>query len=597
MKQRAAMAWKEWHEIRAFLWIALGVFVGLPIIGGFESQLQYSKHFELSATPWVIAFGGVLAVFVAVGATCRDLNGSLEDFWRSCPVSAASWMRMKYAVGLTVVLIACSLPLVLEWALSTQENHAFLYPLALAPIWAVQYSLGFLAGSLIRRTGRAAMVALGAMLLIYFLPVLLPPLKWFGLDEDSDQATTITFFVVAMALVRLFFSMAVLAVTRGWRIEFGRKTMCASIALAFLILFGTTAYKLGTNMPILQQVAVAPDENICLIRCQGNQGFFITRRFYEKPNPTPDDPWQVDTEYRTFEITPSGIRLGAPSPLKDQGSWIWPRSVSPLGYPNISYRVDESDDGDTEKWSLHIGILGQHASDSILPLWTQPVPDAYEHDNWLVTYATQNRLYVIGRRLATLDITQPATPKVISIVPFSFSLAPSAGAGAQKIIQPLPPAPDLTPRQRLEAVFNTRSWQDCLQGDTLCQMYVDRSFAYRLTKLTPIAATFEKIGEYDPSILESVFGGFDYGSMQMQNGLLYTSDGPNWNVWWNWGRSWRGFNPHVTVFDTRGPHPLRVVGHFAAPGAGIAYPLPDGNVLVGGNHLWLVGPPPRRDQN
>jgi hypothetical protein len=49
----------------------------------------------------------------------------------------------------------------------------------------------------------------------------------------------------------------------------------------------------------------------------------------------------------------------------------------------------------------------------------------------------------------------------------------------------------------------------------------------------------------------------------------------------------------MTIFDARGPNPLRRVGHFAAPGARFAEPLGDGRAVVaGGNHLWLVGAPP-----
>ena len=114
VKQFTSLAWKEWHEARAFLWIGLGVFVGLPAVAGLEWMLQYSKHFEINTIPWVIAFGGLLAVFVAVGATCRDFSGHLEDFWRSRPVGIVWWMIVKYVVGLAVVLLACAIPLAMR---------------------------------------------------------------------------------------------------------------------------------------------------------------------------------------------------------------------------------------------------------------------------------------------------------------------------------------------------------------------------------------------------------------------------------------------------------------------------------------------------
>jgi len=81
--------------------------------------------------------------------------------------------------------------------------------------------------------------------------------------------------------------------------------------------------------------------------------------------------------------------------------------------------------------------------------------------------------------------------------------------------------------------------------------------AYRLTKLTDTAATFQKIGVHEPTLLERFFGQSYYQEMRMQNGLVYLAIGYQFS---------QAINPSVSVFDTRGPHPLRMVGHFAAPG-------------------------------
>ena len=98
-------------------------------------------------------------------------------------------------------------------------------------------------------------------------------------------------------------------------------------------------------------------------------------------------------------------------------------------------------------------------------------------------------------------------------------------------------------------------------------------------------ATFEKVGQYQSSPLESIAGADNSSVLQLQNGLLYASGG------WN-GRS-DVLNQSISVYDTRGAHPMRMAGHFAAPGASVVCPLPDGRALVGGSKLWVVGPPPR----
>lgn len=49
----------------------------------------------------------------------------------------------------------------------------------------------------------------------------------------------------------------------------------------------------------------------------------------------------------------------------------------------------------------------------------------------------------------------------------------------------------------------------------------------------------------------------------------------------------------VTVYDIRQPQQIRRVGHYAVPNEQLLAisPLPDGNILVGGNKLHIVAPP------
>ena len=106
--------------------------------------------------------------------------------------------------------------------------------------------------------------------------------------------------------------------------------------------------------------------------------------------------------------------------------------------------------------------------------------------------------------------------------------------------------------------------------------------AFRLTGLTDDRATFVRVGAYTPTLLQRLAGaGGEYG-VSLANGLIY-ADG------FNGGRL---FNSSVSVIDPGGDRPMRMVGHFAAPGASCIRPLPDGRSLVGGGHtLWLVGRP------
>src|SRR5947209_7188743 len=83
MKQLGAIFWKEWHDARWFLAVALLLFIGMPAIGALEARFTYNSRFDLNASIWVIPLGGILAILTAIGITCRDLGSRLEEFWLS----------------------------------------------------------------------------------------------------------------------------------------------------------------------------------------------------------------------------------------------------------------------------------------------------------------------------------------------------------------------------------------------------------------------------------------------------------------------------------------------------------------------------------
>ena len=218
--------------------------------------------------------------------------------------------------------------------------------------------------------------------------------------------------------------------------------------------------------------------------------------------------------------------------------------------------------------------------------------------DWPTLYVWQNRLYVIGERLAVFDISDAAHPKWILSVPFGYSADDHLLAmGTERAEVLLPPVQGLPARQRLEVALRSRSVES-LEGDTLCVATDHGLILYRLTKLTDKVAVFEKAGESKRSILEGLFGQGWWRGISLSNGLAYTSEEASWNP----GRfelstqlaDMSSINPHISVYDTRGAEPMRLIGHFAAPGVEMVCPLPDGSAIVGGTHLWLVGAPARR---
>jgi len=587
MKRLTALVWKEWHETRIFLWIGLGIFIGLPMVGGLEEILRssFTRRFEIFASPWVMMFGGFLAILVAVGSTCRDLGGRLEDFWRSRPVGFTSWLLVKYFVGLMVVLLACLLPLALELTLDRDKNANKI--IAWFPcLWAALYSLGFLAGCLVRRVAHAVMLALAAMLLVYFLPVILPPLEWLNCSIIMDidmyrppwSSQTVEFAAGMLGLAVLVLILSLLAVRLNWCLETGRNMMYGSVSMVLLILFSSAAYQLGTNLPVLQQIPLPGDEIVTAVRCDGQRGFVMSEQHQQGLRYAP----LIGLVFRKLDLTAAGIKLGRAIRVSAT-QYDYGQSCPVLSCPNHPEVVYFLDSVSSERTIVELKVctLDEQTYVPAQRLWDFK-PKFYALPQM---YAWHDRLYVLGERLTILDISQPLAPRIISDIPSNW-LSSWPERERDPVVW-LPPVPELPPRQRLAAMagdINDVAWD----GETLCRGDWTGVEACRLTKLTDNSAFFDKVGEHRWALLERALGNrYYYSDAKLQNGLLYYLAASGGNV--------GGTNPCISIFDTRGPQPLRLIGHFAAQGAEVVCPLPDGRAIVGGSQLWLVGPPPHRD--
>ena len=176
MTPTTALLWKEWREVRWFVWVGLGVFLGLPLIGAAQAYwLMNQRNVPVLAFPWVIGLGGVLAVFIAVGITCQDLNDRLLTFWQSRPISTGPWILTKYLTGLMALLVVCTVPLMVEAATEHRMDSGFAAILLWHPfLLATLYSIAFVFGVLVRRMAHAAMLSLAGALLVYFPAVRAP---------------------------------------------------------------------------------------------------------------------------------------------------------------------------------------------------------------------------------------------------------------------------------------------------------------------------------------------------------------------------------------------------------------------------------------
>jgi hypothetical protein len=339
-------------------------------------------------------------------------------------------------------------------------------------------------------------------------------------------------------------------------------------------------------LPVLQQVNLPNETGVMLIRCDGTHGIIVNDESLLLAN----NQYVRDIRLRNFDLTSSGIVLGSTAekspifPYWDEREVAWAPEHLDIQY-FISTNNDGQDpfDGKYEQ-SLYVNANGMGKISNSIPLWEDKEPISRGIPISPIPYVHENRLYVIGTHLSVLDISDPMKPKLISNTPFKFFGGPLY-SDYKKVIFALPALPDFSPRERLEVAVKSSYWVNAkaLDGDLFCLADENGVFAYRLGKITESTAEFENIGQYKPSILEGFFGMARYSRLDLANGLLYVS---------NYSFISNSVNPSISVFTVGGQPGLRLAGHFAAPGANVVFPLPDGRAIVGGSKLWLIGPPP-----
>ena len=622
MKQFRSLLWKEWREDHIYLWIGLGVLLILPLINAWQ-EIYYLGHFELHASAWIFLLGGIFAIVVSVGISCRDLAEPLENFWHSRPIGIGRWMLAKYAMGAVIVLLSCVGPAIVELLIDPPKKGAAaaIFIVWFPFLWIAIFTMGFFVGALLRKTAQTSLIAISAMMLLYILPIILPPLRrlsvWVILDlparPESWESQTKTgasklhpwswlwgtpqalFACGMLALTVIFIALALFAVKRDWHLAAGRRTMFGSIVVAFLLLLLTTAFQLGTNMPILQTLTLPNDNYVYSMGDNQGQAMICSKRWasgnpdFKPGSGDSESIWHY--EYRRVSISPDG-KLAVSEPVAQ----IRPDNapVSPIN-SDIYYEPTEIWDDRSQvcsKIALRITDIAS-GTKKVIPV-RDPATDAKGAKiSWQgIAHVFGHCLYSPGDQLVTLDISKPLSPKIVSITPYRMLRGTVYGSGAGVLEYSFPSVPGLSAKERfLLAGPPGLGFEDGLLLQLIYSPSNEMALElYKLESLTETRARFVRIAERKPTLLESVFHNYSYDDIDFKGGRIYMVH-----------HSYSALNATITVLTATGPHPLQLLGHFGLPRIEGFYPLDDGRCIVGGgsnpvqhgNKLWLVGPPPQ----
>jgi len=642
MRSGVALLWKEWREICWFLIAGAVIFVGWPLLEALANY-RFRQSFS-SGTPeeMVLLFGGAFAIFVAVGVTCRDLREAIACFWQSRPVAIWRWVVTKYLVGLAVVLVVLCVPVAIQDWMAKQAAGSEYQVRQLSNILTCHtftliliYSVSFAIGCLIRIPVYAVILSAALALLVYFLPMLVPPLESFSVFNIIMQSPAEIvqlskleqggpWFAEKMRVVKIpwaddlalrynidllryiIFALAgsfaavvlsAVAVKRNWRLKVGQKLMFWLLGGVGMLLFLTVVFQLGSNLKCVKQIPIKPqgegERGVAQIACDGDKGVLLLRN--KKPGDAADD---ATYSLMTFDLSakePLGEEIVLAEDQMPTFSWpgdrgkiVWSARNPQWAYSIKTSRRKYEPDGHwfTDRAELLTISLAAGSAGSVDKL------DLLPHLKGQTAYS--DSLYMLdGTIYASLsgilfifDVGIDGKPVLRKIVKERVGISGQSGSSDASgrvwgsISMRLIPVEGLSIKERLKVTVELSGYRVMASdGDVVVEVNSDFIRAYWLKEVSGDIATLEMTAYRRPTPLERL-AGTNPTHVFVRNGLAYVIDSS-----WDFGG--------LTVYDVRRPQQIRRVGHYGTPDERLLAiaPLPDGNILLGGNKLHIVKPP------
>jgi len=555
MTQLSALVRKEARELRWFLVGGLVVFSGVPLTVRLYCNV-YPTMFSDLLWMLILWLGGLMAVCIAVGATCRDMADDLRTFWQSRPISPLLMLSVKYLVGLLVLLIVTCTPLISQVLMHLPESPRtwegemwgwdYRYSFAMLTshtfILVACYSVAFLIGCLVRRAAQAALLSLAAGLVLYFVPALLPPLNFMDVFYVMQTANPMFHWLLEYLLFTggfIAFSViaAVLAwaaVSRDWRLHIGTKVMCWTLVGVVFLMVGVNTLQLGSNMRLERRIHVQPDE-VVKILASGNDGVLLLESWGA------GKPGQFGL--RRLDLAAEGAEIGPEVTIStDRGK---PLVAWSADHPDRAYCV-------VQRWGRREdGIPVTTGTDLLTVAFDAPGGPSVIHrldllervpqirdEPWRSIYLHESSIYLLARdRRATIDITDRDVPVFAGETPlplpiFSFPEPALRGPALPDTIElGLLPIPSRSNEKRLEISFNLlfqRAFYGSiagLEGDVLAALNVDGLSVYRLEAFAgpEDTARFRRVGRRQPTPLEKLdaLARSHYSPIAVDEGFAY----------------------------------------------------------------------------
>jgi ABC-type transport system involved in multi-copper enzyme maturation permease subunit len=646
MRSSASLLWKEWREVHWFLIAGAAIFIGWPLIEAVSNYRLWQSFYSDMPAGMVLLFGGFFAILVAAGATCRDLQGNIACFWQSRPVAIWRWVITKYLVGLAVILVVLTVPVLMQILMAGRADGSYNRAGGFATVLVCHtftiilvYSLSFVAGCLIRSPVYAVIFSAALAMLVYFLPMLAPPLEGFSVFNIMMQSPMeivklskleqggpwfagklrlvkipwaddlalrynidllrYIIFVVSASFVGVVVSWR--TVKQNWRVKVGQKLMFWLVGGVAMLLFLTVVFQLGSNLKCIRQIPLKPGSegrcNVEVIVCEGYKGvLLLSNRIPGFTGYTADNT--IYSYLVTFDLSAkepvvenviiAKDQMSAFSSPGDRRQLVWSAKNPQWAYLiRTSSSKGETDDkwilGKVELLTVSLGGDEAVVIDKIdlLP----HIEDRMGSCEGMCLL--EDKVFVnLSGQVFVFDLGADGKPTLESATKKRVGIYGESGgrdAGGRTFATMslgLIPAEGLNVEERLKAMVELTGYRVMgIEGGIVVETNNDFIKVFRLKEVRDDIATLEMVGYRSPTALERL-AGFSPGQVFLRDGFAYVL---------NESADFGG----VTVYDIREPQQIRRVGHYAVPNEQLLAiaPLPDGNILVGGNKLHIVAPP------
>jgi hypothetical protein len=633
MNTLKVLLWKEWRQQRWFLlagvilfWLVpfIGMIVGLYTGEPIDRSLYHMREFVCGLT---LSMGGFFAIILAVGIVCNELNSDLSNFWQSRPIGLAQWLLVKYFFGLAVVIISCVLCFfVLQKMFAIAAPSEFYNSDLLVPIYhsftlLLVYSTAFFIGVLVRQTVNAAVLSVCAGLVIYFLPLVFPPLGFLNVftillegDAYKVKAGIVNLTFIYSMLVgcagMLFLTFA--GMKLNWRIRMEKQLMFWSLGGVVVILLASAGFQLNANLTCEREIPrpqkQQPGEYYVyynVVMTGKTQGVLAFQGGKETNNKVDERNVRL---YR-FDLSSQNVFAGPPICTDSYDAREQYIHINALNSPKISdrlYLVDEVYSKITRKRkevSLSYVLLNPQDKKPMGFKLDLTSKFANVERSSLTACFYKDSIYVLcGPTLVRISLANRDKPEITDIVRSKsefgqwmflerYTIAKSTkplDENNDPLTLRLHQIPGLNDRERLEVTLlleEQRSWgrsMFTLKDDLLVYFEGETSSlgTWRLSSLNSDQAVFLFIGRLRATPLER----FMFLISRPEGQMIIDHD----RVWLNGGTN-------LMVYDIHDPATPRRIGHFATHGQRFftMVSLPDGKILLGGDKLYIISPPKR----